>query len=376
MNLGKIGNCDEGIVVNLRSMSADPSGVQRYIGELCARFGEELQRVAPAKPLQGIRGHVWEQCWLPAQIRSRLLWSPANTGPLLLRHQVVTVHDVAPLDHPEWFSPKFSGWYRWMVPGLVRRARRVIAVSEFTKSRLVETAGADPAKIAVIPNGVDRRFRPSVSEEIVAVIKQLGIPSPRYVLSLGTLEPRKNLRGQLEAWSRCVGRLPSDTWLVVAGRAGRNHIFSATNPGPAPDRVHFAGFVPDESLPALYGGAIALLYPSIYEGFGLPALEAMASGTVPIVSNSTALPEVVGAGAVTLDPHDSRAIADAIEMLVTKPDVRMRLREQALRRAGEFNWETTAARTWDLLQRVSNEHAIARGSRCEVKASASGGRSE
>ena len=349
----QLSGSDGRIVVNLRSLTADLSGVQRYVGELCARFGERLESIAPARPLQGIKGHLWEQCWLPAQLRSRLLWSPANTGPLLLHHQVITIHDLAPLDHPEWFSPKFSAWYRYMVPRLVRRARRVIAVSEFTKNRLVAAAGVDRSRIEVIPHGVDRRFRPCSAEQIGAVHLRLGIPSPRYVLSVGTLEPRKNLRRQLDAWSRCVERLPADTWLVIAGRAGRSHIFVGADAGRVPDRVHFTGFVPDADLPALYSGAIALLYPSIYEGFGLPVLEAMASGTVPIVSNSTALPEVVGDAALTLDPCDSGAIANAIELLVSNPGTRTELCERALRRARHFNWETTAEKTWDLLQRAS-----------------------
>jgi glycosyltransferase involved in cell wall biosynthesis len=344
---------DKRIVINTRSMTADLSGVQRYVGELCARLGEKLQSVAPARPLQGIKGHLWEQCWLPAKIHSRLLWSPANTGPLCCGNQVVTVHDLASLDHPEWFTPKFSAWYRCMVPRLIRRARRVIAVSEFTKRRLVETTSADHAKIHVIPNGVDERFRPCAPDAADAIRQRLNIPSARYVLSLGTLEPRKNLRGQLDAWSRCVGRIPADTWLVVAGRAGPSHVFGDVNPDRIPPRVHFTGFIPDADLPMLYSGALALLYPSVYEGFGLPALEAMASGTVPIVSNSTALPEVVADGALTVDPGDSESIASAIALLVTNEQLRLTVRERAIRRAQSFNWERTAAMTWEVLRQAN-----------------------
>src|ERR1700686_5061593 len=202
---------NERIIVNTRSLTAELSGVQRYVGELCARLGERLQRVAPARPLQGIKGHLWEQCWLPSLIRSRLLWSPANTSPLFLDAQVITA-------------------------------------SEFTKGRLIETTGINPAKIHVIANGVDERFRPCAPCDAVAIQQQLGIPSPRYILSLGTLEPRKNLRGQLDAWSRCVEQLPADTWLVVAGRAGQRHVFSGAAPDRIPPRVHFTGFVPDARL--------------------------------------------------------------------------------------------------------------------------------
>jgi glycosyltransferase involved in cell wall biosynthesis len=341
------------IVVNTRSMTAHLSGVQRYIGELLARLGEKLQTISPMQPLQGVKGHVWEQCLLPSKIGSRLLWSPANTGPFFSQHQVVTVHDLAALDHPEWFASKFSAWYRFMVPRLIRSARRVIAVSEFTKRRLVETTGVNPTKIHVIPNGVDERFRCCAPDAAEAIRDRLGLPSERYVLSLGTLEPRKNLNGQLDAWSRCVERLPADTWLIVAGRTGQRHVFGDAKTGRVPARVHFTGFVPDSELPMLYAGALALLYPSIYEGFGLPVLEAMASGTVPIVSNSTALPEVVGDGALTVDPYKSESIAVAIVSLVTNSQMRLDLSRRALRRAQSFNWENTAAMTWEVLCQAS-----------------------
>jgi glycosyltransferase involved in cell wall biosynthesis len=337
------------IVINTRSMTAGLSGVQRYVGELRTRLAGKLQAISPMRPLQGIKGHVWEQCLLPGKIRSRLLWSPANTGPLLCQNQVVTVHDVAALDHPEWFTPKFSAWYRFMVPCLIRSARSVIAVSEFTKQRLVETTGASPKKIRVIPNGVDERFRCCAPDASEAIRARLDIPSARYVLSLGTLEPRKNLRGQLDAWSKCVERLPTDTWLIVAGRTGQSHVFAEAEVSRVPARVHFLGFVPDGELPMLYAGALAFLYPSIYEGFGLPALEAMAAGTVPIVSNSTALPEVVGDGALTVDPYKSESIADAIVSLVTNQQMRHELSRRAIRRAQSFNWENTAAMTWEVL---------------------------
>jgi glycosyltransferase involved in cell wall biosynthesis len=344
---------NEQIVANTRSMSADLSGVQRYVGELCARLGEKLQTIAPERPLRGLKGHVWEQCWLPGRIRSRLLWSPANTGPLFFENQVVTLHDLSTFDHPEWFTPKFSAWYRWMIPRLVRNARRLIVGSEFTKNRLMENVPVDEAKICVIPNGVDQRFHPYSEEAEEAVRKRLHIPSARYVLSIGTHEPRKNLIGQLDGWSRCVDRLPKDTWLVVAGRAGQRHVFGGVGPDRIPDRVHLTGFVPDADLPMLYSGALALLYPSFYEGFGLPALEAMAAGTVPIVSNSTSLPEVVADGALLVDPHDNDSIAAAIECLVTNPQMRQELRTRAIRRARSFTWEQTADKTWEVLCQAS-----------------------
>jgi glycosyltransferase involved in cell wall biosynthesis len=261
---------------------------------------------------------------------------------------------VAPLDHPEWFNPRLAFWYRMMTPALVRRSHQIITVSQYTKRRLMEITGAPGARIVVIPNGVDGRFVPQTADDIRRVRQDLGIPSARYVLSLATLEPRKNILGQLQAWSRCVQLLPADVWLVIAGNNGARRVFSEVKLDSPPPRVHFAGFVPDDKLPALYGGAIALLYPSIYEGFGLPVLEAMATGTAVIVSESTALPEVVGTAGIQVDPRNSEAIADAIRRVVEDGTLRHELSRRALRQSRLFSWEKTSELTWEVLRGASS----------------------
>jgi len=143
----------------------------------------------------------------------------------MLARQVATVHDIAMIDHPEWFNARFAAWYHWMTPRLVRRASHVIAVSKFTKRRLIEVTGVDESRVSVVPNGMDTRFGPRPPEEVAAIRPRVAIPSSSYVLSLGTLEPRKNLSGQLEGWSDayrscqtvCVWRFP----------AGRGRIMSS-----------------------------------------------------------------------------------------------------------------------------------------------------
>src|SRR6267154_3859549 len=268
-----------GIVVNLRSQGAGLTGVQRYSQELCARLNRGIDTVTPRRPLHGIAGHLWEQTGLPVRVATRLLWSPANTGPLAVERQVLTIHDVAPLDHPEWFESKFATWYGWMIPALARRVRCLITVSEFSKRRLVLNTGIDESRVHVIPNGVSERFHPRNIDTIREVLTRLRVPTERYVLTLGSIEPRKNLSRLLEAWRISAPRLPDDVWLVIAGAQGKGHIFAMTQLGEIPLRVYSTGFVQDEDLPALYSGAMAMVYPSIYEGFGLPVLEAMAAGT-------------------------------------------------------------------------------------------------
>lgn len=338
------------IFINTRARTAGLSGVQRYTIELQRRMGNRLRPVAPWQPMQGIKGHLWEQVVLPAVVRKGLLWSPANSGPLSVRAQVLTVHDVASLEHPEWYSPAFAAWYRWMTPKLVHRVRRVITVSEFSKQRLLALTAVDESQVVVIPGGVDSRFYPRPAKEVERVRRQLNIPSPFYVLSLGALEPRKNLRRLLAAWASCARRLPDDIWLVIAGSKGASQVFSHLDLGSSAPRVHMTGFVADCDLPALYSGALALAYVSTYEGFGLPALEAMACAAVPLAANNTALPEVVGDAGLLVNPFDSEAISAGIESLVQDCALRQELKARALKRGREFSWERAAALTWSILR--------------------------
>jgi glycosyltransferase involved in cell wall biosynthesis len=344
---------DARIVVNLRSQAAPLTGVQRYTHELCARMNGEIEFVAPRRPLHGLRGHLWEQAILPMAVGRRLLWSPANTGPLAVAHQVLTVHDVASLDHPEWFGSRFAAWYRWMTPILVRRAARVITVSEFSKQRLMVATGIGESRIEVIANGVDERFHPCEDDEIRGMRNRLRLPTEQYILSLGSIEPRKNLPALLTAWAACLGHIPGNIWLVIAGSAGGAHIFSSSTLEDIPPRVHATGFVPDEELPALYSGALAFVYPSIYEGFGLPALEAMAAGTPIIAANITALPELAGDAGMLVDVSDPQAIAAAIISVVQEKDLRAELSSRALHRSQRFTWDRAAASTFHVLCQVA-----------------------
>jgi glycosyltransferase involved in cell wall biosynthesis len=341
------------ILVNVRSQDAPLTGVQRYIHEMCDHLKGRVRKVAPHRPLLGIAGHLWEQLILPGMLKNELLWSPANTGPFRVANQVVTIHDVAPLDHPEWFSAKFASWYRWLIPRLVKRVRRVITVSNFSKTRLLELTGVEEARIIVIPNGVNQRFFRRTAAEIDSVKRRLGVATSRYLLSLGSIEPRKNLARMLTAWSRCQALLTDDISLVVAGARGARHIHRNVVIADLPPRVCFTEAVPDEWLPALYSGATALIYPSIYEGFGLPVAEAMATGTVPIVSNCTALPEVVGNGGLMIDPFNIEELAYALVRICRDETLRSKLSDQSIQESSRFRWECAAQRVLSVLEQAA-----------------------
>src|SRR5450755_4096424 len=230
------------IALNARFYSHVPTGMQRYGIEMANRLSDVLDVVRPASPLRGASGHLWEQVFLPAASGNRLLWSPNNTGPLAVARQVCTMHDIIPVEHPEWFNARFAAWYQWLLPKLTHRAQHLIAVSDFTKQRLVERFGIKPEKITVVWNGVDAGFRPRTSVEIAEVREALGIQTPRYLLSLGSLEPRKNLRRLLATWGRVRPELPQDLSLVVVGAKGSAKVFQDAAITELPEGVHFTGY--------------------------------------------------------------------------------------------------------------------------------------
>jgi glycosyltransferase involved in cell wall biosynthesis len=337
------------IALNARFYVHRPTGMQRYALELSRRFGQHMDAVTPRGALRGPAGHLWEQLYLPSVVRGRLLWSPNNTGPLAVERQVCTIHDLIPIDHPEWFNGRFAAWYAWLMPGLAKRVRHIIAISEFTKQRIVELLGVPEQKITVLPNGVDERFKPQSAEKIEAVRRELGIDNRPYVVYVGSLEPRKNMQRLLSAWRRAQVSIPEDVYLVAAGARGNSRVFHPVSLSSIPPRVLFTGYVSEDTLPALYAGALAAVYPSLYEGFGLPPLEAMACGTPVVTSACTSLPEVVGDGALLVDPEDVESIAEGLVRIVSGESLRRSLKEAGLRRAAAFTWENTAQRTLSLL---------------------------
>jgi glycosyltransferase involved in cell wall biosynthesis len=337
------------VVVNTRNLANPITGVQRYTLELVSRFSDRVIRISPAGKCEGLRGHMWEQFALPGHLGKKLLWSPSNTGPLAIAKQVVTIHDMVTLDHPAWMSRKFAAWYGWLLPRLVRRVARVITDSEFTRERILAITHIAAEKVAVIPLGVDRRFYPRTPEEIAHVREILGIPHGRYCLSVSAVEPRKNLRRLLQAWGKLQCRLPEDVWLVLAGGKGKSLVFQDDKWGTLPPRVHWTSHVADSYLPALYSGATAFIYVSLYEGFGLPPLEAMACGVPVVASCIPPLREVCGSFAILVDPLDVVAIAQGICQVIHDRDNEKPL-PAALARAANFSWERTAELTWRVLE--------------------------
>ena len=324
------------------------TGVQRYAIEIVNRLGSRCSIINTAAR-DGIPGHRWEQASLPLRCRGGLLWSPCNTGPLAVSRQVVTIHDATFADTPECFGRAFAAWYGWLIPRLARRVRRVVTVSDFSRQRIAQATRLRVDQIDVVPNGVDARFVPAPAEEVAKMRQTFGLPGP-YILALGSLERRKNLATLLKAW-RILSEQRSELTLAIAGGSNLS-IFSADGfDVDALPRVKRLGYVDDSALPALYSGCETFVFPSTYEGFGLPPLEAMRCGAPVVCSNTTALPEVVGDAALMVAPDDAEAIADAIRQITEDLPLRRRLQNAGFARASSFTWDASAERIWNILSR-------------------------
>jgi glycosyltransferase involved in cell wall biosynthesis len=328
------------IVANARVAAFAMGGQQRVTIEILRRL-QGVTSIAPDHALNGVQGHLWEQTVLPWRARGALLWSPSATGPVLHRRQVVTLHDVAFLDVPEFFAPRFLALYRTLMPVLTRRAARIVTVSEFSRRRISATLGVPLERIAVVANGVSAQFRRYSTDEIAATRAALDLPS-RYVLLQATSDRRKNLAGSLRAWSQVCGFLPEDVQLVVSGHLGRAHVFG-DGPGTiAAPRTRPIGFVAEEHLAPLIAGAEAFLFPSFYEGFGLPIVEAMACGTPVLTSDATATAEVAGDCAILVDPTSTASIGSGLRRLYAEEGLRQRLTGSGLLHAARYSWDDAA----------------------------------
>ncbi len=334
------------VVMNGRFLHQDLTGVQRYAHELLIRM-PELDVISPHAPLGSAKGHLWEQLLLPRLCSGRLLWSPGNTGPLAYENQVVTIHDASTLDHPEWFSGAFAKWYRFLLPRLARRVKKIITVSEFSRGELARLCDVPPEKVVAIHNGISARFAPASAEQKAALRKKHALEKP-FVLYLGSLEPRKNVAALLAAWKNVA---PPEHELVLAGAASR--IFRERGFAELPPRTRLLGRVDDEELAVLLSAADWFAFPALYEGFGFPPLEAMACGTPVLCSNATSLPEVCGpsfdgktGAALYFDPLNVDDLTAQLgHALQLEACARERLVAQGRSQAALFTWDRCAERT-------------------------------
>ena len=268
---------------------------------------------------------------------------------------VLTVHDLIFRRYPAHHK-RLNRWYlNATMPLFCRRADHLIAVSEQSKRDIVEAYSVAPEKITVIYEAADPRFCPQPANTAAAVRTRYGLPD-RYLLFVGTIEPRKNLARVLAAFERLHAKRLTDA-LVIVGKRGwlYDDFFARLEGSPAKQAVIFPGFVPDTDLPAVYAAAQAFAFPSEFEGFGLPVLEAMACGTPVVCSNTSSLPEVAGDAALLVDPLEVDALTDALGRVLRDPALAADLRARGLAQAARFSWARAAEETLAVYRRVMDK---------------------
>lgn len=260
---------------------------------------------------------------------------------------VITVHDVSWVRHPECHPPHRLAHLRANFPKALRGADRIIVVSEFVKNELLACFTVDERKVDVVYNGVAPRFRPHSSSETAHVLQRYGLSHGGYFAAVGTLEPRKNLHTALAAHLRLPLPMRRAMPLALIGVEGwlTDSLHAALAASLADGTVRKLGYVPDDDIPVLTAAARAIVYPSIYEGFGLPVLEAMASGVPVLCSTAPALREVAGPAALLCEPADVEGFTDAMRSLIEDDALRARLGAAGLARAQQFSWQRTATET-------------------------------
>ena len=275
--------------------------------------------------------------------------------PLRSIPSVLTVHDLIFRHLPAHHRP-LNRWYlNLTMPVYCRRATHIIAVSECTRRDLVAAYSLSPERITVVHEAAAPRFRPQPSETVAVARARYDLPD-RYLLYVGTIEPRKNLARLLAAFEAVHAEELVDG-LVIVGQRGwlYDDFFAALERSPARDAVIFPGYVPDADLPAVYAGAEVLVLPSLYEGFGLPVLEAMACGTPVACSGTSSLPEVAGDAALYFDPSDTASMVDALRRMTSDADFRDALRQRGANQAAKFSWDRVAAETGSVYNAVLKE---------------------
>lgn len=348
-------------VVNGRYLTQKATGVHRYAFEICNKLHEMGVDFHVAVPNEihpdykfnfkvvkcgSLNTHLWEQISLPRYLKrigSPLLISFTGCGPINYSNQIMTIHDVSHERYPEWFSKNYYRFYHYMMPRIGKKAHAVLTVSEFSKKEIVDTLGINAEKIHVVHSNVPFHNKPS-KEEILSFTR--NPEAEKYILAVSSMDPRKNFIRLVEAFDKIKDK---SVKLYIIGMS-----FKAFN---TPDlqkligeNVHLPGYIPDEKLQTMYQNALLSVYPSLYEGFGLPPLESMTYGCPAINSDIPALREVSQDAALYVDPYNVDDITQKIEQLLVDEPLRKELQEKGLLQIKKYSWDKSAKQVYELAQ--------------------------
>ena len=363
---GGIGRYTRGLVHALAAMPPQDEYVL-----LVAGSGNDPELNAPAFHIRNLplderyTNIIWHRAGLPFP---KVEWftgsidifhSPNFVLPPVARAStVLTIHDLSFMRMPQCAEPSLREYLSRVVPKAVARADRVLADSQNTKSDVIELLDVSPDKVDVVPAGVEARFRPTDERNALeAVRRTYHLGKGPFILSLGTLEPRKNFTGLMEAYALLKREEKLPHRLVIAGGTGWlcEGIFETVRQLQLEDNVTFAGFIADEDLPALYNLADLFAFPTLYEGFGLPVLEAMACGTPVATADNSCMPELVGDAALLIDANDTEGLASAMWRVLSDRELRDSLIGRGLARARRFTWSQAARKLLDAYNRLASD---------------------
>jgi glycosyltransferase involved in cell wall biosynthesis len=347
------------VLINGRFLGQRITGVQRFARELLRHMDAILRedtalqerlnftvltpsgtlhprdlRVIRVRDSGRFHGHVWEQLELARRAGGDLLLNLCNTAPIAGQNMITTIYDASVFAVPEAYSRTFATWYRILIPAIGRRSRRVITASQFSRNELQQHARIAPHMVAVISGSGDHILGVPPNE---GIIRRLGLQPRRYILGVNSHSRHKNVAGFARA-ATLLDRAEYD--IVLAGGVDKRIFRESTNLPES--RLRMTGYVTDGELRALYENAACFVYPSFYEGFGLPPLEAMNCGCPVVVSRAASLPEVCGDAALYCDPGDPGDIARAIDQLLADAAVQDDFRRRSLERARSFSWKGAA----------------------------------
>lgn len=359
------------VLVNGRFLTQAVTGVQRYAREITRQLVKHFPHLKVCVPARAVsvaqdsglpvesfgrlRGHGWEQLELPARARraaGSVLINLCNTGPLAYSRQIVTLHDIAFLHQPKWYGRRFYYFYRFLIPRLVRRSAKIVTDSEFSRRQIIERLRVASNRVAVVPCAVSSNFREPARKR--AAPERPAYPRySRYIVAVSSLDPRKNLERLILAF-----RALNSTELELRIVGSTSRVFAGTKVKTLSEGVpgvRFCGRISDEAMAELYGEAEFSVFPTLYEGFGLPPLEAMACGCPVVVSGVTSLPEVCGDAAHYVDPYSVEDIARGMRDVLNDADLRADLRRKGRERIRAFSWERSGEALAQIVRELGEE---------------------